>query len=100
MGMMEAIILGVFSLTALMLALICLTDKKYVAAVILSFIALIMTVLSAYNWRLALIDSGKNPALLGFARYPFVPILLMLLLIGSLVAFVLGLWFRKKRKTK
>lgn len=100
MGMIEAVIFGLFSLTALTFAVICLADKKHAAAVILSFISLLMTVLSAYNWRLALIDSGKNPALLGFYRYPLVPVILLLLCVGSILCLILSIVFIIKHKKK
>jgi len=72
MGLMEAVIFAFFSFTAFVLAIMALMDKKSMLEVIFGICTSLLSVISAYNFRLALIDSGKNPVFLGFYRYPIV----------------------------
>ncbi len=71
-------------------------NKKNLVGIVLSLLSIILLVLSAYNWRLALIDSGKNPAFLGLQRYPFVPVIYCSAILISLVCILIGLSKRGK----
>lgn len=72
MGLMEAIIFACFSFTALVCATMALVKGKSILEVILGVCTSLLSIISAYNFHRALIDSGKNPAFLGFYRYPVV----------------------------
>ena len=72
-----------------MLAVTALVGKKPILSMILSAADLVFAFLSGYNWRLALVDSGKDPAWLGFQRYP-ASLILLLLLAAAGLACLLG----------
>ncbi len=55
------------------------------------FETMVFIMLSAYNWRLALIDSGKNPAWLGFERYPAALILVVIVFTAGCYLLVTGI---------
>ena len=71
MGMTEAIMFGMLSLTIAVISVAALRKLPFVSA-LAGTVTNVFAFLSAYNWRLALIDSGKNTAWLGAARYPLV----------------------------
>ena len=76
MGLFEATALGIISLSMVLLSLTLNGYKRYLGGLLSAFAALICLPPCAYFWRLALIDSGKNPAWLGYRQYPVVPIVL------------------------
>lgn len=91
MGMFETIIFGMASVFSFMFA-ICFMQQKPRLRAFCGALTMVFITLSAYNWRLALIDSGKNPAWLGFERYPFV-------LVTVVIIFAAGAWLVSKRNT-
>ena len=90
MGMMETILFGLLALTCVISALACLR-RPPLLGLLLGLAAVAFVFLSGYNWRLALMDSGKDTAWLGFSRYPPAPVILAVLLI--LTCFPAHLWF-------
>jgi len=99
MGMTAAILYGFLSLTIAVIAVSTLRKLPFVS-VLSGLTTNVFLVLSAHNWRLALIDSGKNTAWLGFERYPLVLILYIVLVLTGAVCVVIGLirLFRKHGK--
>lgn len=87
MGMMETILFGGLALLAGILA-VSLLKKRPVLSALSGVAAAILICLSAYNWRLALIDSGKDPAWLGFERYPFAPVICAVLFLAGVYCAV------------
>lgn len=91
MGMIEAILFAFLSFTMSVLAMMALVEKKPIIGIILGFATTVSAAISAYNWRLALIDSGKNPELLGFNRYPFVlPVYCVFITLG-IACLIIGI---------
>ena len=91
MGLFEATALGIISLSMVLLALTLTGYKSYLGGLLSAVAALICLPPCAYFWRLALIDSGKNPAWLGYRQYPVVPIVLAVLLCLSVVCITADL---------
>ena len=81
MGLTETILFGFSAIFFAVLSIYFLRKNMYIASTLFGVCNAISVFFSGYNWRLALIDSGKNPAGLGFQRYPFAPITLAVLLI-------------------
>ena len=79
MGLTEALIFGLVALTFAIFAIVLLAVKKSVLSSIAGIITVGFVCLSAYNWWLALGDSGKNQQWLGFDEYPLVVIILLAL---------------------
>ena len=90
MGMFETIIFGMSAAFICVYAL-CFIKNKPLLRAFWGVVTMVMIILSAYNWRLALIDSGKNPAWLGFERYPIPVILVVIVFAGGLYLVVSGL---------
>ena len=67
------------------------TYKKTLLAVCFSLLSLALTWITVHFWKLLLISSGKDTALLGFRHSPVVPILLGLLALAALVGLALSL---------
>ena len=67
------------------------TYKKTLLAVCFSLLSLALTWITVHFWKLLLISSGKDTALLGFHHSPLVPILLGLLALAALVGLALSL---------
>ena len=90
MGMFETIIFGMSAAFICVYAL-CFIKNKPLLRAFWGVVTMVFITLSAYNWRLALIDSGKNPAWLGFERYPIPVILVVIVFAGGLYLVVSGL---------
>lgn len=84
MGMFETIMFGM-SAAFICIYAICFMKQKPLLRAVSGVLTMLFITLAAYNWRLALIDSGKNPAWLGFERYPLSLILVVIL-------FTAGAW--------
>ena len=97
MGMVETIIYGLFAFFSVLIAFLVLRDKPLIS-VLLGIITYPLLILSGYNWRLALIDSGKNPAMLGYARYPFALITLITFAVLALICILVGIILILKRR--
>lgn len=72
MGAIESILFALLSFFALMIGIGALAGRKNIMEAVLGICTALFALVSAFNFRLALIDSGKNPAFLAFDRYPFV----------------------------
>ena len=90
MGMFETIIFGM-SAAFICAYTLCFIKKKPLLRAFWGVVTMVFITLSAYNWRLALIDSGKDPAWLGFERYPASLILVVIVFAGGLYLVVSGL---------
>lgn len=88
---MTAMALGLFSLLCLCGSFYGLYFKKVILSLCGSFCTLILTCLTACEWRTMLIDSGKDTAFLGFSRYPVVPIVLCVLTAAAVVVLIAGI---------
>ena len=98
MGMDGTILFGTAALTAVFASVALLSVRRYALSIIFGVLTMFFVVLSACNWRLALIDSGKDPAWLGFARYPAALITLAVLLCGALVSMAFSAHYLRKRR--
>lgn len=90
MGMFETIVFGMSAAFICVYAL-CFIKNKPLLRAFWGVVTMVFITLSAYNWRLALIDSGKNPAWLGFERYPGSLILVVIVFAGGLYLVASGL---------
>lgn len=90
MGMFETIVFGM-SAAFICLYALCFIKNKPLLRAFWGVVTMVFITLSAYNWRLALIDSGKNPAWLGFERYPTSLILVVIVFAGGLYLVASGL---------
>ena len=90
MGMFETIVFGM-SAAFICAYTLCFIKKKPLLRAFWGVVTMVFITLSAYNWRLALIDSGKDPAWLGFERYPASLILVVIVFAGGLYLVVSGL---------
>ena len=90
MGMFETIIFGM-SVAFICAYTLCFIKKKPLLRAFWGVVTMVFITLSAYNWRLALIDSGKNPAWLGFERYPASLLLVVIVFVGGLYLVASGL---------
>ena len=88
---MEAMIFGFCLLTCDVNIFLLLSYKKSLLAVCFSLLSLALTWITVHFWKLLLISSGKDTALLGFHHSPLVPILLGLLALAALVGLALSL---------
>ena len=91
---MEAMIFGFCLLTCdinIFLLLSYKTYKKTLLAVLFSLLSLALTWVTVHFWKLLLLASGRDTALLGFRHSPLVPILLGLLALAALAGLVLSL---------
>ena len=98
MGMFETIVFGM-SAAFICAYTLCFIKKKPLLRAFWGVVTMVFITLSAYNWRLALIDSGKDPAWLGFERYPASLILVVIVFAGGLYLVVSGLKQRLVRKS-
>ena len=96
---MTAMALGLFSLLCLCGSFYGLYCKKVFPSLCGSFCTLILTYLTALEWRTMLIDSGKDTAFLGFSRYPVVPIVLCALTVAAFVVMVAGIMQAKSKRS-
>jgi len=75
--------------------------KKLIWSFVSSIIAMALTCVTGYNWKLMLISSGKNTTLLGFKHYPAALIILALLLLAALILLILSIFrIAMQNKTK
>ena len=88
MGMTEAILFGTLSLCSVVVAVYALR-KLPLVSMSMGLLTLVFAYLSACNWRLALLDSGKNTAWLGAERYPLV-LCIYIVLFGFGFASLIG----------
>ena len=87
MGMTETVLFGFLALITV-IAAICWGKRSMVPGLILSISTILLVCLSAHNWRLALIDSGKNPAWFGLCEYPFASAVLYILLLAAVLNII------------
>ena len=87
MGLQEAIIFGTIALVCAAVALILLRRHACISA-IFGTLAIAEITTSLYNWRFALIDSGKNTQWLGFDLYPPVAIICAAIIAAGLVCII------------
>ena len=77
--------------------------KKKIYKVIagLAFMAVCLTGCTGYQWKRMLAESGKNTALLGFERYPAVPVILGILALSAAGCILAGvIMMVRKRRNK
>ena len=96
---MTTMALGFFSLLCLCGSFYGLYCKKVIPSLCGSFCTLILTYLTALEWRTMLIDSGKDTAFLGFSRYPVVPIVLWMLTAAAFGVMVAGIIQAKGKRS-
>lgn len=89
MGMTEAILFGMLSLCFVAIAGYALRKLPFVS-IGTGLLTIVFAYLSAYYWRLALLDSGKNTAFLGAERYPLVLCIYIVLFGFGLVSLIGG----------
>ena len=89
---METMMFGLFSVTLVISAIGCLGCRKPVSGFICSIAAMVCVCLTGYFWREMLINSGKNPALLGFERYPAALVILVVLFLGALTTLAISIF--------
>jgi len=99
MGMTEAILYGVLSLAFAAIAISMLRKLPIISA-LAGLFTNIFVVMSAYYWRLALIDSGKNTAWLGAERYPLVLCVYIVLACMGCICVVCGIVRCVKKQVK
>ena len=91
MRLNEALIFGSVALAFAIFAVTLLIGKRYTLSGISGIITVVFVCLSAYNWHLALGNSGKNQAWLGFGQYPAALIILTVLAAAGLLSAATGL---------
>ena len=91
MGLMETVVFGFIALVCAIIGLVLLKAKKPLLSSVTGIITICFVVLSGWNWRLALIDSGKNVRWLGLDQYPFAVIILIVLAAAGIACIVLGI---------
>lgn len=98
MGMFEAVIFAFLAFLAMVSGLSVLAARKNILEAVLGLCTSLFSLISAYNFRLALIDSGKNPDFLGFYRYPIVfPVYCIFVILGiALLVHGLIMAYRKR----
>ena len=85
---METMALGIFAVMALVVSACLVYYQKPFWSFASGLFAIVLTCWTGYSWKLMLISSGKDAALLGLRRYPAATMILTVLL---LTAFVLML---------
>ena len=91
------IVYGFLGICAVIFGFIALRHKPLIS-ILLGLITFPLVVLSACDWRQALIDSGKDPTLLGYARYPIALTLLVILAAAALICIVIAVILMSRRK--
>ena len=94
---MVMMVCGLLSFCALTVAWMMFFCKGYVISAILSICTVLLVFLSAKNWLVALVSSGKKVSDAGLQDYPPVPITFGALVLAALVCLVLSLVFLKKK---
>lgn len=88
---MGTLVLAMLSLALLAVSAGCLYYKKSFLGSLGGIAAMALTYVTCCGWVKMLADSGKNTALLGFARYPAAVILLAALMLASLVITIVNI---------
>lgn len=91
------VVYGFFGICAVMLGFMLLHSKPQIS-ILLGLLTFPFVVLSGIDWRQALIDSGKDPTLLGYARYPIALSLLVILAAAALICIVIAVILMIRRK--
>ena len=99
MELTMTMLFGMLSMTCAILAVVFLCAKIHIPSGVLGIAAVVLIVLSTRYWRVALIESGKNPQWLGYERYPFVLYVCIALVAAGLFCTIAGVvgFIRKKR---
>jgi len=98
---METMAIGMLAVVILIVSACFLYCKKLIWSFVSSIIAMALTCVTGYNWKLMLISSGKNTTLLGFKHYPAALIILALLLLAALILLILSIFrIAMQNKTK
>lgn len=61
---------GLLAALCILISGYMLFSHKYFRSFLAGIAAAVFTCIAGYQWRLLLIESGKNPALFGFRQYP------------------------------
>ena len=99
---METMALGMFAVILLILSGCCLYCKKPFFGLVSGTAAMALICWTGHSWKLMLMDSGKDTALLGFNRYPAALVILCILsvlAVGSMAVSVI-LMARKGKRIK
>lgn len=75
-------------------------DKHPLVSATMGGLTILSICISAFNWRLALIDSGKNTFLLGFYRYPYALIICIILFLAGVLFLAQGIMTYKNASKK
>jgi len=97
---MEVMALGFFALCVLALSVCCLCYKRPFLSLVSSVVVTVLTCFTGAGWRTMLINSGKDPALFGFVRYPAALVLLSVLLFGAVVTMIVSTIMMVRRRQK
>ena len=98
---METMAFGMFAVVILILSGVCVYYKKPVIGFVSSIVAMALTCLTGYSWKLMLTDSGKDTTLLGFSRYPAALIILAALMLTAFIMMIVnGILILKRSKSK
>lgn len=89
MSMDGTILFGILALV-LGIASLCCMKRKPGLAIIAGVLTLAAVYLSGHFWCMALAESGKSTALLGFAQYPAAPVILSVCAVFGLAGIVAG----------
>ena len=87
---METMALGFLALAFLIISIYCLYYKKPVLGIVCSGAVMVLTYLTGCSWKELLMESGKDTALLGFVRYPAVPVILAVLFIAAFILMIVS----------
>ena len=93
------IVFGFLGICAVMFGFMLLRQKPMIS-ILLGLITFPLVVLSGSDWRQALIDSGKDPTMLGYARYPIALTILVILAAAALICIAIGIFLMIRRKKK
>lgn len=91
MGLDKAAYLGILSLGCALLALYGLRKSRPLLSIFPGVGAAVFIVIACPYWHMALVDSGKDPFLLGIQRYPAVAAVIAILFVTGLACAVMGL---------
>ena len=98
MGLWETINFGCIALILTILSVVFLRKQKWIMSICLGVFVIPFVCLSGYNWRLALIDSGKDPTWLGFRQYPVAVIILIFLVAIALFSTLFSILQKNREK--
>ena len=96
---METMAFGMLSVISLVISACCLYRKKPFPGLLSSIITMLLTIWTGHCWKATLMASGKDTALLGFARYPAAPVILCILAFLAAAGILVSiLWMARKSK--